>query len=235
MVRCFTDNDRDTYAQGGSAVMGMAACGACPAGTTQREPIGAAVDCDDANAARFPMNVENCDNLDNDCNASTSDGANDSRVGNSCAIAGGAGRCGSGVSQCTSGSITCRAQTALLEMCNGQDDDCDGAVDEALCVDSTVDAMGVQSAPTGYGACAMSGQCNVAMCVSGRANCDGALTNGCETDVRTSVEHCGQCGNRCVSGACVNGRCAGVTDDDVQINVGRLNSCAVSATGYVLC
>jgi len=40
------------------------------------------------------------------------------------------------------------------------------------------------------------GTCAVA-CMTGYLDCDGDRTNGCEVDVRTSLAHCGRCGNAC--------------------------------------
>ncbi|MDX9719561.1 MAG: hypothetical protein RBU37_02355, partial [Myxococcota bacterium] len=54
-------------------------------------------------------------------------------------------------------------------------------------------------------------QCEYA-CASGYGDCDG-LDNGCETNLRTSLEHCGGCGLSCGSStdnataSCVNGVC----------------------------
>ncbi|MBL8602077.1 MAG: hypothetical protein JNK72_09140 [Myxococcales bacterium] len=50
------------------------------------------------------------------------------------------------------------------------------------------------------------------VCLGGRASCDGNDSNGCETDLRTSLMHCGACGTRCEGRAmgaasCVEGRC----------------------------
>jgi hypothetical protein len=57
-----------------------------------------------------------------------------------------------------------------------------------------------------------SGRC-VARCAALRGDCDGVPANGCETDLRTAVPHCGACGRACpatVNGAprCDNGACA---------------------------
>ena len=40
------------------------------------------------------------------------------------------------------------------------------------------------------------------------ADCDGERTNGCETDLQTSQQHCGRCGNACETPdcACVGGK-----------------------------
>jgi hypothetical protein len=59
-------------------------------------------------------------------------------------------------------------------------------------------------------ACAM-GRCTSA-CNAGFADCDMSAANGCETDVRATVAHCGRCGNACATPnatpACNNGDCA---------------------------
>lgn len=43
-------------------------------------------------------------------------------------------------------------------------------------------------------------------CEDGFARC-GAESAGCATDVRSSAEHCGACGNGCGDGSCVSGLC----------------------------
>jgi hypothetical protein len=46
------------------------------------------------------------------------------------------------------------------------------------------------------------------LCTFSQGDCDGVATNGCETDVRASVAHCGACGRACEEGgACVDGAC----------------------------
>ena len=78
-----------------------------------------------------------------------------------CAITGDAGTC-AGSRQCAGGAYTeCSAAAPAVEECNGQDDDCDGAVDEG----------------TGGAACALEngwGSCpGVEACVGGEATCEG--------------------------------------------------------------
>jgi len=51
--------------------------------------------------------------------------------------------------------------------------------------------------------------CVVVSCGTGFGNCDGAATNGCETNLRTDNMNCGACGNACAGGqSCVSGACA---------------------------
>ncbi len=66
--------------------------------------------------------------------------------------------------------------------------------------------MGANSMAT----CAMGG-CGLA-CTAGFANCDDDPMTGCEADLRTTLDHCGRCGNRCAfanaATSCNNGVCA---------------------------
>lgn len=55
------------------------------------------------------------------------------------------------------------------------------------------------------------GACQIA-CTTGYANCDGDVTDGCEINTNTNVNHCGACNNKCPSPSggtpnCVNGTC----------------------------
>ncbi|MGK3992346.1 hypothetical protein [Sorangium sp. So ce1024] len=60
------------------------------------------------------------------------------------------------------------------------------------------------------------GECVFGACDDGYADCDGDLTNGCEVDLRASLDHCGACGTpcaypgaaaACLAGVCVMGAC----------------------------
>lgn len=44
-------------------------------------------------------------------------------------------------------------------------------------------------------------------CFGEKANCDKDPTNGCETNILTSVEHCGGCAKPCPTGVCAAGTC----------------------------
>jgi hypothetical protein len=41
------------------------------------------------------------------------------------------------------------------------------------------------------------GVCVIDTCQTGFGNCDGDVTNGCETNNQKSAAHCGSCGNKC--------------------------------------
>ncbi len=88
------------------------------------------------------------------------------------------------------------------EGCDGRDNDCDGAVDEAPEADAVCAGRAVRAGVCRGGGC-------VATCERDRGDCDGSLANGCEADLATSVAHCGACGMACGEGSpCVDGRCA---------------------------
>ncbi len=66
------------------------------------------------------------------------------------------------------------------------------------------------AAPGGVAGCA-GGVCTVAACAPGRGDCDGAVANGCEVDLRANAAHCAGCGLACAvanaTAACAAGRC----------------------------
>lgn len=108
-------------------------------------------DCQDGNPAIRPGAAEQCDGLDNNCNglvdeglgsiAEQCNGADDNcnglvdegnpGGGASCST-GQQGVCGSGLLTCSGATLSCLRESGPgAELCNGADDDCDGAVDES--------------------------------------------------------------------------------------------------------
>ncbi|HRE91621.1 MAG TPA: MopE-related protein, partial [Myxococcota bacterium] len=127
-----------------------------------------------------------------------------------CANSNATGTC-TGVETCfpdaTPGWSACTARTPAAEQCNGQDDNCDGRVDELLThnpTDCTVDnAFGTCTAayrcdgPGGW-------QCPVAtpvaeLCNFQDDNCDGQADEAFKNAAGRYVDdaHCGVCGNAC--------------------------------------
>jgi hypothetical protein len=87
-----------------------------------------------------------------------------------------------------------------------------GTTDPTTCGDVSSDpescgACGRRCPPVknGIPACA-AGVCG-STCNTGFGECDADPASGCETELRTSAEHCGACGHACRSGGCRAGLC----------------------------
>ena len=82
-----------------------------------------------------------CDGADNDCNPATADGAHEPWLGDAC-DGPDADLCNEGTYSCSGGSQSCSDTTGDdLEVCDGADNDCDGATDEftvTLTLDDTL-------------------------------------------------------------------------------------------------
>ena len=84
-------------------------------------------DCNDDSAQVYPGSMEFCNGVDDNCNGFLDEGLG----GAACTITSALGAC-SGLTECQGAlGIVCSASMASLEICDGQDNDCDGAVDEA--------------------------------------------------------------------------------------------------------
>ncbi len=200
---------------------------------------------------------EVCDEIDNDC-----DGALDEDVdlatdvehcgacGTACVFARATAFCDDGVCRiaaCEPGwtdadgdpengceSDPCAMQ---LEVCDGQDNDCDGAADEDFDLGADVEHCGGCGMRCVLGdaiAACEEGVCVIGECHAGFVDLDGMPENGCECrpaagelcnetdddcdgmvdegfELGADVEHCGGCGMRCVLddaiAACLNGGC----------------------------
>jgi hypothetical protein len=145
--------------------------------------------------------------------------------------------CGACGNACASGTA-CMGGTCL-PICTGTTSLCG-----SQCVDLQVSTDHCGACGTvcprranGSPAC-RAGVCGVA-CNAGFGDCDGDVSNGCETDVTSSTSHCGACGASCdpanASGVGSGGNCAigGCASGwvDVDGNVGNGCECAVDSNG----
>jgi hypothetical protein len=74
--------------------------------------------------------AEVCNGADDDCDASTPDGADDPEVGVPC-DGPDADECEEGTTACAGGDVVCGDESGdSAETCDGTDEDCDGAIDE---------------------------------------------------------------------------------------------------------
>ncbi len=100
------------------------------------------------------------------------------------------------------GTPSCMNGVCGIGMCNAGYQNCSGNPANGCNVDTNTDVnncggcgntcAGVENAT----AICTNGSCSFTTCNAGYGNCDGILTNGCETSL-TSVTNCGACGTTC--------------------------------------
>ena len=187
---CETNTSSDpvhcgTCAKACSAVGGVASCsgGACGIACDVTN-----ADCDNnvANGCEIILqtNVSNCGGCGNVC--STTNGAA-SCSGGLCSIS-----CSAGYGNCD-GIATTGCEINL----NSDVANCGGCA-------------GACSSANGTPSC-LAGACKIA-CTAGWGDCDGNISNGCETDLSTSAGNCGACGGACSTAhgtaTCSNSQCS---------------------------
>jgi hypothetical protein len=169
-------------------------------------------DCDDHDANRFPHNPEVCDSAghDEDCDLTTygSDGDGDGFVSIACCNTQGDGTLGCGT-DCDDTDAT--IHPGVSETCDGVDNDCNGSVDEGVCVPCGTGYTGFD------GTCTDVDECLIATtCGGGRAGCvniDGSYECTCATGYAAparggtcvDVDECAAATNPCgLLGTCSN-------------------------------
>jgi cysteine-rich repeat protein len=196
LLMFFLDVDGDAHGNASSSITGCS----MPAGY-----VAVGDDCDDANPDRFPGNVEECDDREEDCDGVVDDGGNG--CGGVCALEYPPGMpcdgadtdvCEDDTAACAGlNDSTCSAGANNVEVCDGDDDDCDGTIDEGsangcggacsltatlgapcdgpdsdMCSDDMIVCSGLNAA-----VCA-TGDDDVETCNTGDDDCDGLINEG---------------------------------------------------------
>lgn len=174
-------------------------CGACDEACPTQNALAACV----GGACRL-----SCSDGFADCNGMPADGCevnttNDPRH---------CGACGTACSL-PNATATCSASQCAVSTCNTGYSNCDARSANGCEVVSASDLQncggcGVTCAVANGTPRCTTGQCFVATCADGRADCDGLASTGCEVDTKTSVQHCNGCGQACTADqACAEGMC----------------------------
>ncbi|MDI1448380.1 MopE-related protein [Polyangium sp. 6x1] len=116
------DGQTDEQNPGGGSACNTGQLGICAAGTTLCQ--GGGIVCKQNSQAA----VETCDGLDNNCNGAVDE--QNPGGGTSCQT-GKPGVCGAGTTSCQNGQLACvQTNQPSLEVCDGQDNNCNGTADE---------------------------------------------------------------------------------------------------------
>jgi hypothetical protein len=179
-----------------------------------------------------------CDGRDNDCDGETDEG-HALTVEGGAPLALGAACDGADADRCAEGTVTCasdgggltcaEAAQDAVEVCNGVDDDCDGATDEGLALGGATfaadngkrlgDTCGagacgvgtVACGPSGYVVCQTAAAPSTERCNAIDDDCDGASDEDFGSDGAVRFDggpHAGDAGKR-LGEACGTGACAG--------------------------
>jgi hypothetical protein len=135
-----------------------------------------------------PGNAEVCNGVDDDCNPGTADGSAEAGFMQACDGAD-SDMCIEGIRVCQGGpGLTCTDMSpGTTELCNAQDDDCDGVTDNGTAQNDC--ALQCQGNVTGV-TCGAGGTCAITSCAGGFFNIDGGCGNGCECQTTGQSASC---------------------------------------------
>jgi hypothetical protein len=178
-------------------------------------------DCNDNDAGVGPGSAEECNMTDDDCDGLVDEGslsyiyyADNDRDGFGSAVTGTVVACRMPMGGYVVRGGDCNDSDAArypgaTETCDGSDQDCDAATDESPAALTCNVSTPAGQAPNTLATACSAGACVTRTCAIGRADCNGAFADGCETNTDADVSNCGRCGVTCTGGvACLGGICS---------------------------
>jgi len=199
----------------------------------------------ECNAVPGEPSTEICDGLDNDCDASTDDGADELWLGNTCDGTD-TDLCEEGTFSCVQGSQVCSDNTGdNLEICDGQDNDCNAATDDGAdetwlntaCdgTDTDLCKEGTFSCTAGSQECSDNTGDNLELCDGADNDCDASTDDG-DDELWLGNACDGLDTDLCEEGtfSCVQGSqtCSDDSGDDLEICDDELDN---DCDGYADC
>ncbi len=191
--------------------------------------------------------VEICDGLDNDCNGTVDEGfdtqtdvANCGACGEVCEVGNAVPECVVGtciIGSCPEGMVDadrnplngceyeCTRTMDPTEVCDTEDNDCDGRVDEGFDIFNDLDhcgGCGQACAPDNALALCNSGVCDIGGCDEGWFDADGDVENGCEIECTPTMDGFEVCDE-------VDNDCDGRVDEDFDLQTDPLHCGACDA------
>jgi hypothetical protein len=125
------------------------------------------------------------------------------------------GRCGNACTAPANATATCAAMGVCGFACGADFADCDRNAANGCEINvangnaRNCGGCGVECGLARAVSTCVARTCRVESCETGYGDCDGMSANGCESDLRTSSQHCGACGRSCASGTyCQASACA---------------------------
>jgi hypothetical protein len=152
---------------------------------------------------------ERCDGRDNDCDGAVDEGDPESGV----PCGDDTGECRPGVARCVGGMLVCEGAVGpTMEVCNGRDDDCDGAVDDEIPVGAACGSDVGECSPGVFVCDSATGMLVCSGEIGPRPEVCNLLDDDCDGRVDEMLEDGGPCGTDV--GVCMTGsrRCVAGTD-----------------------
>lgn len=174
-----------------------------------------------------------CQGLYLDCNGDASDGCET----NGASDLGNCGNCGNVCSKVGATTPACSAGSCTSTMCTGSFRTCKAGPVDGCETDTAVSASNCgtcgkvcAAVANGTPGCAAS-NCGIGSCNANFDNCDGNVTNGCETNITTNIAHCSGCGKACPNYANASAKCAASVCSLGTCNSGFANCDMADANG----